>query len=59
MRPDGASLHVDGALVTRIRCPLPARRFLKFGPYRDRDPAWGEAAAGVELRAVSRTILES
>lgn len=58
VRPEGASLHVDGALVTRIRCPLPERRYLKLGPYRDRDPAWGEGAAAVEVRAVSRTILE-
>ena len=51
----GAELLVDGDRVSRIRTRLDPEltRYLKLGPYRDRDAGWGDAPAVVEVRSVA------
>lgn len=48
-------LWVDGRHVASARAAfetLAATRYLKLGPYRDKDPAWGAGPAAVDFRDI-------
>ena len=58
--PLGAMLWVNGKIVTAFGWaigPSSGSRYLKLGPYRDRDERWGDGPAAVDFRDVSRAVL--